>query len=81
MDHDQPLRRVVVGVDTHKHAHVAVALDERGTKLGTGSFAADRSGYAQLIAWATSFGAPITTRRTGRWWSMLVIGAAPSSLG
>jgi hypothetical protein len=60
MDHDQPVRRVVVGVDTHKHVHVAAALDEHGARLGTGSFAADRSGYAQLIAWATGFGASVT---------------------
>ena len=60
MDHGRPPRRVVVGVDTHKHVHVAAALNEHGARLGAGSFAADRSGYAQLIAWATGFGAAVT---------------------
>lgn len=60
MDHDRPPRRVVVGVDTHKHVHVAAALDEHGARLGSGSFAADRSGYAQLISWALRFEAPLT---------------------
>lgn len=60
MDHERPPRRVVIGVDTHKYVHVAVALDEHGARLGAGSFAADRSGYQQLISWATDFGAPLT---------------------
>ena len=49
-------RRVVVGVDTHKHLHVAVALDELGRPIEARSFAADRSGYEQLIDWASSLG-------------------------
>ena len=49
-------RRVVVGVDTHKHLHVAVALDELGGRIEARSFAADRSGYEQLIDWANSLG-------------------------
>ena len=49
-------RRVVVGVDTHKHIHVAVALDELGGRIDARSFAADRSGYEQLIDWASSLG-------------------------
>jgi transposase len=49
-------RRVVVGVDTHKHLHVAVALDELGGRIDARSFAADRSGYEQLIEWSSSLG-------------------------
>ena len=49
-------RRVVVGVDTHKHLHVAVALDQLGGRIEARSFAADRSGYEQLIDWANSLG-------------------------
>jgi transposase len=49
-------RRVVVGVDTHKHIHVAVVVDELGGRIDTRSFAADRSGYEQLIDWASSLG-------------------------
>lgn len=52
-------RRVIVGVDTHKEAHVAVALDELGGLLGTGSFNADRAGYRALIAWAVAFGGAV----------------------
>jgi transposase len=43
-------RRVLVGVDTHKHIHVAVALDTLCGRLDARSFAADRSGYEQLMA-------------------------------
>ena len=53
-------RRVVVGVDTHKHIHVAVALDELGGRIDARSFAADRSGYEQLIDWGTSLGREVT---------------------
>jgi transposase len=56
MNPDPRRRRVVVGVDTHKHVHVAVALDAIGGRLGDRSFAADRSGYEQLIDWALEFG-------------------------
>ncbi len=53
-------RRVVVGVDTHKHIHVAVALDALGGRVDARSFAADRSGYEQLIDWALSLGREVT---------------------
>ncbi|WP_406230385.1 IS110 family transposase [Nocardia sp. NBC_01009] len=48
--------RVVIGVDTHKHFHVAAALDDFGGVLATGKFTADRTGYQELIDWATSLG-------------------------
>ncbi|RYZ28139.1 MAG: IS110 family transposase [Propionibacteriaceae bacterium] len=58
---DQPRRRrVAVGVDTHKHIHVAVALDDLGGWIDSRSFAADSSGYEQLIDWAQSLGQRIT---------------------
>ena len=53
-------RRVVVGVDTPKHVHVAVAIDELGTILDGRSFAADAGGYTQLIDWAVAFGGKVT---------------------
>ncbi|WP_219811478.1 transposase [Microbacterium sp. CJ77] len=53
-------RRVVVGVDTHKHVHVAVAIDELGAVLDRRSFAADSGGYGQLIDWGESFGGKLT---------------------
>jgi transposase len=51
--------RIVVGVDTHKHLHVAVALNARGQRLGQLSVSAERGGYEQLIAWARSLGEPV----------------------
>ncbi len=49
-------RRVIVGVDTHKYVHVAVAIDNLGAVLVSRSFAADSSGYAQLIDWSLTLG-------------------------
>jgi hypothetical protein len=43
----------VVCVDTQKHIHVAVAVDKLGGRIDTRSFVADRSGYEQLIDWAS----------------------------
>lgn len=60
MQDDPRRRRVVVGVDTHKYIHVAVALDDLGGMIEARSFAADRSGYEQLIDWATSLGRKVT---------------------
>ena len=49
-------RKVLVGVDTHKHVHVAVAIDILGTRLGDQSFVADSGGYQALITWAERHG-------------------------
>jgi transposase len=49
-------RTTVVGVDTHKHVHVAVALDWSGGRRGEMMITADRDGYAQLAAWAQRLG-------------------------
>jgi transposase len=57
MSPDPRRRRVVIGVDTHKHVHVAVALHDIGGRLDARSFPADRGGYEQLLDWAASFGA------------------------
>jgi transposase len=53
---------VVLGVDTHKDWHVAVVATALGTRLGTASFPATSAGYAELLKWATGFGA---VRRAG----------------
>ncbi len=53
-------RRVVVGVDTHKYVHVAVAIDDLGTVLDGRSFVADSGGYQQLIDWAAGFGGKLS---------------------
>ena len=39
-----PKRKLVIGVDTHKHVHVAVCLDELGARLGELTISADRDG-------------------------------------
>lgn len=51
-----PARKVIVGIDTHKYVHVAVALDGLGARLGERHVQANREGYAQLEAWAASLG-------------------------
>ena len=48
--------KVIVGVDTHKHVHVAGAIDTRGIRLGDHSFVADSSGYQALLMWAHTYG-------------------------
>ena len=47
---------VMVGVDTHKHMHVSVAIDSRGIRLGAHSFGADSEGYRALLTWAEAYG-------------------------
>ena len=47
---------MIVGVDTHKDVHVAVAIDTRGTRLGDHVFVANAGGYRALIRWADTHG-------------------------
>ena len=47
---------VIVGVDTHKHVHAAVAIDARGARLGATTVLVGSEGYRELEAWARSFG-------------------------
>ena len=49
-------RTVIVGVDTHKHVHVAVAIDSWGIRLRDHAFVADSGGYQALITWAETHG-------------------------
>jgi len=53
--HHQP-GYVVIGVDTHKHLHVAAVMDSVGGMLQTLTIATDASGFRQLVEWAGSFG-------------------------
>jgi transposase len=48
--------RLVVGVDTHKHLHVAAAVDPARGLIATASFPNDRPGHAALAAWAAALG-------------------------
>ena len=48
---------VIVGVDTHKEAHVAVAIDGLGGLVEHRKWvAAHPDGYAELVTWAHSLG-------------------------
>jgi transposase len=51
-----PPVRVVVGVDTHKEIHVAVALDGVGRRLASTSIPTTVAGYRQLLRWAEALG-------------------------
>ena len=48
---------VILGVDTHADAHVAVALDGFGRRLGDKTVPSTEAGYAALVAWVEGFGA------------------------
>src|SRR5437660_333413 len=49
-------RALTGGVDTHSEIHVAAVIDHLGGVVGVESFPVDRSGYAVLTNWMTSFG-------------------------
>lgn len=53
---DSRPRHIVIGVDTHKHVHVAVAMDAVGKMLGTRTISTDVAGFEQLLQWATCLG-------------------------
>jgi len=56
LQHDQVRASTIVGVDTHKETHVAVAIDALGQRLGEQTFSADSAGYSALTLWADSWG-------------------------
>ncbi len=60
MNHDGQRGRVVIGVDTHKHVHVAAALSDVGSVIRTHRFPADLGGYQELITWANGLGHLLT---------------------
>lgn len=47
---------IIVGVDTHKDTHVAVAIDGLGRRLGEVAISATASGYQQLHEWTEALG-------------------------
>ena len=51
-----PAARVVVGVDTHRDEHVAVAVDQLGARLGQHRLPTTHDGYEGFHRWATSLG-------------------------
>ena len=48
---------IIVGVDTHKHTHAAVAVTGLGTRVGELTIRVGLGGYRELEAWAPSLGA------------------------
>jgi hypothetical protein len=57
---------VAIGVDTHKEAHVAVALDALGAQLDSHEISATPAGYSRLLSWASR--STSATERRGRSW-------------
>ncbi len=51
-----PAAQIIVGVDTHKHVHAAVAISELGARLDTITVPASAKGYQDLETWARSMG-------------------------
>ena len=47
---------IIIGVDTHKDTHAAVALNNLGARLGDCIEPATSAGYQQLLEWAKTFG-------------------------
>lgn len=47
---------IAVGVDTHKHEHVAAALNKLGELLGEVVIPANQLGYEQLVCWLGDLG-------------------------
>lgn len=52
----QSANDVIVGVDTHKDVHVAVAIDGLGRRLGDLSVPTTGAGLRSLLAWAQTLG-------------------------
>ena len=50
------MNHIVIGVDTHKASHIAVAIDANGSRLGSTTIPTTRDGYRALEAWASRFG-------------------------
>lgn len=48
--------QVIVGVDTHKANHIAVAINTHGARLGITTIPATGKGYRDLEIWASKFG-------------------------
>jgi len=73
---------VVIGVDTHKHVHVAVAITTLGERLGSIEVPTTAAGLDELTAWARTHG-EVTAwgiEGTGMWgkglnWAIAATGA------
>ena len=50
------MNQVIIGINTHKSTHVAVALDAQGARLGSSTFSVTLQGYRDLVMWASALG-------------------------
>lgn len=48
--------QIIIGVDTHKSNHIAVAINTQGARLGDMRIPTTRQGYRDLEVWGTKFG-------------------------
>ncbi len=46
---------IVIGIDSHKHTHTAVASDGNGRKVAEVTVAATSDGHLGLVRWASRF--------------------------
>lgn len=53
---EKNMDQIIIGVDTHKSCHIAVAINTQGKRIGTMTIPTTRQGYRSLEAWATGFG-------------------------
>ncbi|MDG1456513.1 MAG: transposase [Pseudoprimorskyibacter sp.] len=58
---------IIVGIDTNKASHVAVAIDTQGTRLAALSILTNPKGYLELERWSLSLGQVVVfgIERTG----------------
>jgi transposase len=56
MSETPPTAELIVGVDTHKHVHAAVAISALGARLGATTVPVGAGGYRDLETWAQSLG-------------------------
>ena len=47
---------IVIGIDSHKRTHTAVAVDGTGRKIAERTLAATSAGHLELVRWAGRFG-------------------------
>lgn len=50
------MHNIIIGVDTHKSNHIAVAINTQGARLGSTTIPTNRQGYCDLENWAAGFG-------------------------
>ena len=50
------MNQIIIGVDTHKSSHIAVAINTQGAKLGSLTIPTTSQGYCDLEQWAQALG-------------------------